>query len=124
MSNFKPLPISKIHVPQNRSREVDQDHALAIQASIVEQGQITPILIRPTPNGKQPYELVAGAHRHRAIQLLGDDEEIDAIIVNADKEEAAILEVSENIFRNELTALDRAMRFKSTETVGKKERQD
>jgi len=109
MSKFKTLPISKIHVSKNRSREVDEDHALAIQASIVEQDQITPIMIRPTPNGKRPYELIAGAHRYRAIELLDGDEEIDAVIVSADKEEAAILEVSENIFRNELTALDRAM---------------
>lgn len=109
MSNFKTLPISKISMPKNRSRQVDVDHSLAIQASIVEQGQITPILVRQTPNGKAPYELVAGAHRYCAIELLGESEEIDCLIVNADKEEAAIMEVSENIFRNELTALDRAI---------------
>lgn len=108
MSNLKTLPLNKIHVPADRSREVDEDHARVIQASILEQGQITPIMVRHTPNGKQPYELIAGAHRCYAVELNGD-EEIDCIIVKADEHEAALLEVSENIFRNELTALDRAM---------------
>lgn len=108
MSNFKTLPLNKIHVPADRSREVDEDHARVIQASILEQGQITPIMVRHTPNGKQPYELIAGAHRYYAVELNGD-EEIDCIIVKADEHEAALLEVSENIFRNELTALDRAV---------------
>jgi len=58
MSNFKTLPLNKIHVPADRSREVDEDHARVIQASILEQGQITPIMVRHTPNGKQPYELL------------------------------------------------------------------
>lgn len=111
MSKFKSLLLSKIHVPADRSREVDDNHALAICASIEQQGQITPVLIRQTPNGKAPYELVAGAHRHRAFQMtnLPGEPEIDCIIVKADREEAALLEVSENIFRNELSALDRAM---------------
>jgi len=109
MSNFKTLRVSEISVPKERSRKVDEDYALIIQASIVEVGQITPVMVKLTPNGKKSYELVAGGHRHRAIELLGDNEEIDCIVVSADKALASILEVSENLFGNDLNALDRAI---------------
>ena len=54
MSEFKRLSITEIFVPE-RLRQVDDDHALAIQASIVQHGQFNPITVRITPNGKQPF---------------------------------------------------------------------
>ncbi|WP_319496288.1 ParB N-terminal domain-containing protein [uncultured Cohaesibacter sp.] len=108
MSEFKRLSVSEIFVPE-RLREVDEDHALAIQASIVAHGQFNPITVRITPNGKRPYTLVAGAHRYRAIELLGDDQDIDVLVVKADKDEAVILEIEENLFRNDLSVIDRAV---------------
>ena len=108
MSDFKRLSITDICVPE-RLRLVDDDHALAIQASIVQHGQLNPITVRITPNGKQPYTLVAGAHRYRALALLGEDQEIDVLIVKADKDEAILLEIEENLFRNDLCVMDRAV---------------
>lgn len=110
MAEFKSIPIDKIHVPE-RLRAVEEDHALAIQASIVEHGLINPITVRHVPNqskGKKPYVLIAGAHRLRAVEL-NDEDEIEALIVKADADEAQLLEITENLFRNELSALDRAM---------------
>lgn len=110
MVEFITLPLDKIHVPKDRSREVDEDYALTIQSSIVEHFQFQPIIVRKTPNGKAAYTLVDGAHRYRAIELLDDSAEtIDALIVKGDNSEAAMIEVASNIFRNELNALDRAM---------------
>ncbi|SNY91367.1 chromosome partitioning protein, ParB family [Cohaesibacter sp. ES.047] len=108
MSDFKTLVIADIVVPE-RLRMVDDDHALAIQASIVQHGQFNPITVRITPNGERPYTLVAGAHRYRAVELLGEGEEIDALVVKADKDEAIILEIEENLFRNDLSVMDRAI---------------
>lgn len=110
MAEFKTLPVDKVLVPE-RLRVVEDDHALAIQVSIIEHGLINPITVRATPAAKRPYTLVAGAHRLRAYELADEDwsRDIDAIIVTADKEEAALVEISENLFRNELSALDRAM---------------
>nr|WP_321459051.1 ParB N-terminal domain-containing protein [uncultured Cohaesibacter sp.] len=108
MSDFKQLSISEIHVPE-RLRQVDEDHAVAIQASIVAHGQFNPITVRITPNGQRPYTLVAGAHRYRAIELLGNDQDIDALVVKADKNEAILLEIEENLFRNDLSVMDRAV---------------
>ncbi len=111
MTEMKSIPIAKIFVPE-RLRAVEEDHALAIQASILEHGLLNPITVRSTPNqdkGAKPYTLVAGAHRLRAIQLNDEDESIDCIVVEADGAEAQLIEIEENVFRNDLSTLDRAV---------------
>nr|WP_319389127.1 ParB N-terminal domain-containing protein [uncultured Cohaesibacter sp.] len=108
MDKFKTLRVSEIFVPE-RLRVVDDDHALAIQASIIQRGQMHRILVRLTPRGKCAYTLVAGAHRHRAVELLGPNEEIDVLIIEADKDEAILYEIEENLFRNDLSVMDRAV---------------
>ena len=110
MAEFKSIPLDRIYVPE-RLRAVEEDHALAIQASIVEHGLINPITVRFVPNqakGRKPYVLIAGAHRLRAVEL-NDETEIDALVVQADADEAQLIEITENLFRNDLSALDRAM---------------
>lgn len=107
MFEIKQVAIVDIVIP-NRIRPVDEDHAKIIAASIADHGLINPITIRSTPNAKDgKYTLVAGAHRLRAC-VLNDAETIDAVIVKADQTAATILEVSENLFRNELSVIDRA----------------
>jgi ParB family chromosome partitioning protein len=44
----------------------------------------------------------------RGVELTGETE-IDATIVEADKAEAQLIEITENLFRNELSTLDRAI---------------
>ncbi|MCZ7893303.1 ParB N-terminal domain-containing protein [Agrobacterium salinitolerans] len=110
MANFKTIPLSSIHLGE-RARPVDEDHALAIASSMAERGLINPVTVRPTPNannGTTPYTLVAGAHRLRGAEL-NQWHDIDAIVVSADGMEAQLIELSENLFRNELSALDRAI---------------
>jgi ParB family chromosome partitioning protein len=108
MAEFKRILISDIVIPE-RLRAVEEEHALAIAQSIVEHGLINPITVRSTPaakNGK--YTLVAGAHRIRAEQI-NEEPEIDAMIVTGDKAEAQLIEITENLFRNELSVIDRAV---------------
>lgn len=110
MAEYSRIKISGIHVGE-RTRPVDEDHAQAIAASISERGLINPITVRKTPamnKGATPYTLVAGGHRLRAGVILGW-EEIDVIIVAADQVEAQLIEISENLYRNELSKLDRAI---------------
>ncbi|MBP1852717.1 ParB/RepB/Spo0J family partition protein [Rhizobium halophytocola] len=107
MASFKTIRLSDIAVPP-RLRDVEEEHAIAIAQSIVEHGLINPITVRATPAAKSgKYTLVAGAHRLRAFQL-NDEDEIDAIVVEADKLEAQLVEITENLFRNELSVIDRA----------------
>lgn len=120
MAVSKSIPLADILVPE-RLRTVDEDHALAIQASIVEHGLLNPVTVRQTPNGQQGYCLVAGAHRFRAIELL-DEEEIDAIVVKASADEAVLIEISENLFRNDLSVIDRAVFVETYRDVWEKTR--
>ena len=108
MASFKSLPLSDIFVGE-RARPVDEDHAQAIAASMAERGLINPITVRATSARKgTPYTLVAGGHRLRAAAINGWVE-IDTILVSADETEAQLMEISENLFRNELSKLDRAI---------------
>ena len=107
MFDVKTINIDEIFIPE-RIRPVDEDHAQVIAASIAANGLINPITVRATPNAKKgKYTLVAGAHRLRAC-MLNKAETIDAVVVSADQTTAKILEVSENLFRNELSVIDRA----------------
>ncbi|MDL2401287.1 ParB N-terminal domain-containing protein [Rhizobium mayense] len=110
MAEFIRAIIADIHIGE-RLRPIDQEYAEAIAASMAEMGQISPIMIRKTPaknKGTTPYTLVAGGYRTTAAKLLGWTE-IDAIVVAADQVDAQLLEISENLYRNELNALDRAI---------------
>ncbi|MCK3776449.1 ParB N-terminal domain-containing protein [Ensifer sesbaniae] len=110
MANYKSIPLTSIHVGE-RARPVDREHATAIAGSMVDRGLINPIIVRPTPaanSGATPYTLVAGGHRLEAARMNGWDE-IDALVVSADAAEAQLVEISENLFRNELSAMDRGI---------------
>lgn len=110
MAEFIRAPLSDIHIG-DRLRPIDPAYVEMIAASLTERGQISPIMIRRTPaknKGATPFTLVAGGYRTTAAKLLGWTE-IDAIIVDADAHEAQMLEISENLYRNELNPLDRAI---------------
>ncbi|CZT36395.1 ParB N-terminal domain-containing protein [Rhizobium sp. 9140] len=110
MAEFIRAPLSDIHIG-DRLRPIDPAYVEMLAASLTERGQISPIMIRRTPaknKGATPFTLVAGGYRTTAAKLLGWSE-IDAIIVEADAQEAQLLEISENLYRNELNPLDRAI---------------
>lgn len=112
MAELKLIPIDQIVVP-DRLRAVEEESALAIAKSIVEHGLINPITVRSTPAAKGGnWTLVAGAHRLRAFELNGEPE-IDAMIVDGDKAEAQLIEITENLFRNDLSVMDRAISVQS-----------
>ncbi|WP_208436688.1 ParB/RepB/Spo0J family partition protein [Bartonella tribocorum] len=108
MAQFQEIALDLIVVPE-RIRPVDDEHAKALAQSMAREGLMNPITVRHTPNAKEGnYTLIAGAHRLRAAELLGYSK-IDAVVVQADKDNAALLEVAENLFRNELSVIDRAL---------------
>lgn len=110
MAVYKSIPLSAINIIE-RARPLDEGHAQAIAASMAERGLINPITVRPTPaanKGKTPFTLVAGRHRLRGGEI-NAWAEIDAIVVETDVIEAQLIELSENLFRNELTKLERPL---------------
>lgn len=95
----------------DRLRPVDMEIAAAIGASFETRGQISPITVRRTPakgKGATPFTLIVGGHRCAGADIIGWDE-LDALVVEADGAEAQMMEIAENLFRNELNALDRAI---------------
>ena len=108
MAEIKQIAISDIGVV-DRLRPIDEEHAKAIYVSVQEIGLINPITVRWTPAAKTgKYTLVAGGHRLRACELCAF-ETISAIVVEADKDEAQLIEIQENFFRNDLSVIDRSL---------------
>ncbi|MEP2760968.1 MAG: ParB N-terminal domain-containing protein [Hyphomicrobiales bacterium] len=108
MAEFKTLPLSRITI-STRLRDIDEDLAKVISGSIAEYGLMNPISVRATPRAKAgSYTLIAGLHRLRATDLLGL-ETIDCFVLKADQSDAQLLEIAENLHRNELSVIDRAV---------------
>ena len=77
-----------------------EDEIRALADSIEEIGLLQPISVRTVAGGK--YELVAGERRLRAHQLLGR-KTIEALIVEVEDADAALLTLAENLKREDLT---------------------
>ena len=99
-----PAQIDMIEV-EDRLRSVDEAAVEHIAESMAQQGQLYPIQIRTIEPGR--FRLVAGAHRLAAAQMLGWTH-IEAFLVDdLEEEETRLLEIDENLYRAELTPLDR-----------------
>lgn len=80
----------------------------ALAESIRQSGLVQPITIRQVGPG---YELIAGERRWRATQRAGLTE-IQAIVRTATDEEMLEIALIENIFREDLNAIDRAQAYR------------
>lgn len=100
------LPLSAIDVG-DRLRDVDQDHVDLIAVSMEDLGQKTAIWVRE-PNKKGTHRLIAGAHRIAAARQAGLAE-VRVEIFAVDDLTAKMMEIDENLFRRELSPLDRAV---------------
>lgn len=90
----------------DRLRPVTSEHAQLTAASMNETGQIAPIVVRVNPTGNG-LKLIAGGRRCAAAVILGW-EQIAAVMVECSDDEARMIEVDENLAREELSPLDRA----------------
>jgi len=76
--------------------------------SIVENGVISPIMVRPLKNST--YEIVYGERRYRA-SLLANKKAIPTIIRSLSDEEAFDLAITENLQRKDVSPLEEAQAF-------------
>ncbi|HEV2556849.1 MAG TPA: ParB/RepB/Spo0J family partition protein [Bosea sp. (in: a-proteobacteria)] len=90
----------------DRLRPVTEANAQLTAASISELGQLQPIIVRVHPTGNG-LKLIAGGRRCAATALLGR-KEILAVLVECNDDEARMIEIDENLAREELNPLDRA----------------
>ena len=103
---FVLIRTDEIDVPEDRLRAIDPVWGAAVGKMMTRDGQDTPIKVCRLP-GRNRWTLVAGAHRHYGATV----EEIvylKAEVVTAEKDERRLHEVRENLFRADLSPIDRA----------------
>jgi ParB/RepB/Spo0J family partition protein len=102
----KQVPLTEIQVRDRIVPPTEASIAVMV-ASLKQRGQINPIQLRRATGGAQ-YTIVTGATRYEAAKELGW-EEIEATIVGADNEyEYQLLEITENLDRQDLSDAARA----------------
>ena len=95
--------------PHQPRRSFNQAALEELAASLKSTGMIQPIIVRSMGEGR--YELVAGERRWRAAQLAGLPT-ISAIARDVDRLTQAQMALIENIQREDLNPLDRAMAYR------------
>src|SRR4051794_20557488 len=97
---------------QTRS-QVHESELAELAASIVANGVVQPILLRPQPNGR--VQLIAGERRWRASQLAKKGT-IPAILRQVSDEQAMEITIVENLQREDLNPMDQARAFERLAT--------
>lgn len=94
----------------DRLRPCDQAAVANIAVSMQENGQITPLVVRPVrmDGDEMWFGLVAGGHRYDAAKLLGWTD-VDCSIRDLTDDQARLVEIDENLVRRDLTAYERAL---------------
>ncbi len=73
--------IASVRVPAKRKRTLEAARVEEIANDMLENGQTTPIRVRPDGDG---YVLVEGYHRLEALRALGEDQ-VSGYLVQAQK---------------------------------------
>lgn len=102
---IKKVKMTEIQEPGLVIREkIGIDAVTELAESIAEVGLLQPILLRKNEEG---YEIIAGHRRYLASKQLGR-EVIEAKIVTLDEDNTILARVHENLFREDITAVDEA----------------
>ncbi len=103
---LRQLPVELIAPnPRQPRRHFDEAALQALAESLVEQGVLQPVLVRPLPGGT--YELVAGERRWRAARLAGL-QTVPALVRERDDAQALELALIENMAREDLNPVEEA----------------
>jgi len=110
ISSIQDLEIEKIRLNPNQPRKsFDHDKLDELAQSIIQNGIIEPIIVRPVNDGI--YELVAGERRYRASVQAGL-RRIPAICRELDDRKAMEIALIENIQREDINAVECAMAYR------------
>ena len=108
-SLLRELHVEQIFPNRRQPRTDFSEEALrSLAGSIQQAGLMQPIVVRATERG---FELIAGERRWRAAKLLGM-EKIPAVVKDIDDQTAAELALIENIQREDLNPMERAVALK------------
>ena len=108
--SLQTLSITDLKPGKYQPRSIMQEEALhALSQSILKQGVMQPIIVRPIGNNQ--YEIIAGERRWRAAKLANLNE-VPVIIKNIPDESALAMALIENIQREDLNPLEEAVGIK------------
>ena len=104
------LPISKLHPFEGHPFKVtDNEEMDQLVWSILTQGLLTPLVVRPLGNGE--YEVISGHRRLHACKKAGI-ETVPALITDMDRDAAAIALVDSNLHREKILPSEKAFAYK------------
>ena len=111
-ARFAEIPVSDIHPNRKQPRNVfDEDDMAELVHSVREIGVLQPVVVRTsTEPGSEPYELVMGERRWRAVQAAGL-ETIPAIIRDTTDDDLLRDALLENLHRSQLNPLEEAAAY-------------
>jgi ParB family transcriptional regulator, chromosome partitioning protein len=95
--------------PFQPRRDLPPEQLKSLADSIRKNGVLQPIVLRQ--KGPNLYELIAGERRWRASQMAGLGA-IPAVVRDASDEQMLEIALVENIFREDLNAIDRALAYR------------
>jgi hypothetical protein len=99
-TEYRNLPLAVLTESSTNPRRIFEDSALKeLAASIRSQGVLSPLLVRPLTD--QSFEIVAGARRYRATQMV-EAPTVPVRIVNLSDAEALGAQLIENLQRSQL----------------------
>ena len=109
---FAEIPVTDIHPNRKQPRSVfDEDDMAELVHSVREIGVLQPIVVRTsTEEGGEPYELVMGERRWRAVQAAGL-ETIPAIVRDTTDDDLLRDALLENLHRSQLNPLEEAAAY-------------
>ena len=109
---FAEIPVTEIHPNRKQPRNVfDEDDMAELVHSVREIGVLQPIVVRKsTEPGSEPFELVMGERRWRAVQAAGLDT-IPAIVRDTTDDDLLRDALLENLHRSQLNPLEEAAAY-------------
>ncbi|ACL41882.1 parB-like partition protein [Pseudarthrobacter chlorophenolicus A6] len=111
-AHFAEISVTDIHPNRKQPRSVfDEDDMAELVHSVREIGVLQPIVVRKsTEDGVEPYELVMGERRWRAVQAAGLDT-VPAIVRETTDDDLLRDALLENLHRSQLNPLEEAAAY-------------
>lgn len=110
--NITNIPTNKLNDFEGHPYKVDNNEEMQkLVDSIKEQGVISPIVVRRKDNTADEYEVISGHRRLFASRVAGLSS-VPAVVLELDKNEAAIAVVDSNLHREQLLPSEKAFAYK------------
>ena len=110
--NENKIALSKLKPSSIQPRRIfDKNSINELAESIKSKGLVQPILVRPSRDNPDEFEIIAGERRWRAAQI-AQLHDLPAVVKNLDDAEALEMAIIENVQRADLSPIEEAAGYK------------